>query len=142
MLLVTIVALGFTVSACTSGQHISAQQKRAVTDILKAPTDSTTPPSRAATTTAPAPTAPPTTSDASSSTSTSVTIAPEPSSPSGPPPNVVGQNLTDGENQLQAAGYGTAAHPWAASCATLNLIMQQVPPQDDSVQLYYCAKAS
>ena len=44
-----------------------------------------------------------------------------------------------GEQQLQIAGYGTAAHPWAGSCSTPNLIMQQVPPVDDDVQLFYCA---
>ncbi len=63
-------------------------------------------------------------------------------SPSGPPPDVVGQDLMTAENQLHAAGYSTTVHPWAASCGTLNLIMQQVPPQSDSVVLYYCTHAS
>lgn len=61
----------------------------------------------------------------------------------GPPPDVVGQSLTVAEQNLQAAGYGTAAHPWGGSCATPNQIMQQVPPSpDNEVQLYYCAQAS
>jgi hypothetical protein len=60
----------------------------------------------------------------------------------GAPPNVVGQSLSTAENQLGAAGYDTTAHPWGASCSTLNLVMQQVPPQGGTVQLFYCATAS
>jgi hypothetical protein len=54
----------------------------------------------------------------------------------------VGQSLAVAEQSLQAAGYGTAAHPWGGSCATPNRIMQQVPPSDDEVQLFYCAQTS
>jgi hypothetical protein len=55
---------------------------------------------------------------------------------------VVGQTLSNAEAQLQTSGYSTSAHPWEASCPTANVVMQQVPPQNDDVQLYYCATAS
>jgi len=39
-------------------------------------------------------------------------------------------------------GYSVAAHPWGASCSTLDLVMQQVPPQSGTIQLFYCANPS
>jgi hypothetical protein len=54
----------------------------------------------------------------------------------------VGQRLSAAEQKLAAAGYGTAAHPWGGSCTTPNAIMQQVPPAQDDVQLFYCANPS
>ena len=53
--------------------------------------------------------------------------------------DVVGESLSTGETQLQTAGYGISVHPWGGSCATANAISQQVPPQDDNVQTFYCA---
>ena len=50
--------------------------------------------------------------------------------------------LSNAETQLQTAGYSTAAHPWGASCSTLGLVMQQVPPQSGTIQLFYCATPS
>ena len=55
---------------------------------------------------------------------------------------MVGQSLSNAETQLQTAGYSTAAHPWGASCSTLGLVMQQVPPQSGTIQLFYCATPS
>lgn len=143
-----VLTLGCAVSACSSGPHVSAQQQRAVAGILQPPHSSTTAPARATTRTTTATHAGPDdgttpTGPSSSTPSTSVTTAP-PSSASSPgaAPNVVGQSLSAGESRLQAAGFGIAAHPWAASCSTANLIMQQVPPQDGNVQLFYCADPS
>ena len=140
--LLGVLALACTVSACSSGPHISAQERSAVAGILKSPSEPTTDPSRGSTTVPAAAQSTTTTSGGASSESTSVTTAPEAASPTGPPPDVVGQDLMTAENQLHAAGYSTTVHPWAASCGTLNLIMQQVPPQSDSVVLYYCTHAS
>ncbi|MFZ0249546.1 MAG: hypothetical protein WAL61_06340, partial [Acidimicrobiales bacterium] len=60
----------------------------------------------------------------------------------GPPPDVVGQDVTAAEQSLHSSGYSTAAHPWAASCSAMNVVMQQVPPRYDTVQLFYCASPS
>jgi hypothetical protein len=54
----------------------------------------------------------------------------------------VGQSLAAAEQKLAVAGYGTAAHPWGGSCGTPNAIMQQVPPEQGNVQLFYCANPS
>lgn len=142
-----VLTLACAVSACAAGPHISAQQKRAVAGILRDPASSTTAPFRGATTSTGATAQPATTSTTSegqgsspaptSVTTTTATTATTPSP--GAVPNVVGQSLSSAESQLQAAGYSTSAHPWAGSCPTVNLVMQQVPPQDDDVQLYYCA---
>jgi hypothetical protein len=71
--------------------------------------------------------------------SSAATTVPSASSPPAPAPNVLGQSLAAAEHKLAAAGYGTAAHPWGGSCTTPNAIMQQVPPAQGSVQLFYCA---
>jgi len=153
--LLLVPALACTVAACSTAPHVSAQQKRAVAEILQNPNNSTARSSgneKATATTTTAPSPPPSKSKSTStSTTSSSTVGPGSSSPpptstasSAPsaPPNVVGQNLSNAESQLQAVGYSVAAHPWGASCSTLDLVMQQVPPQSGTIQLFYCANPS
>jgi hypothetical protein len=142
-----VLTLACAVSACAAGPQISAQQKRAVAGILRDPASSTTAPFRGATTSTGATAQPATTSttseeQGSSPAPTSVTTTTATTPSPGAVPNVVGQSLSSAESRLQAAGYSTSAHAWAGSCPTVNRVMQQVPPQDDDVQLYYCAAAS
>jgi hypothetical protein len=145
----TVLALACTVSACASGPHASSQQKRTVAGILQPPGHADTQPSRGGPSVTPTtaatdqPTTSPTTTTAGAGSSPSPTSPPTSaagaSAAAGTAPDEVGQSLTSAETQLQAAGYTTAAHPWAATCSTPNLVMQQVPPQNGNVQLYYCA---
>lgn len=146
--LIGAVTLGCALSACASTPHISAREKHSVAGILQPSTGSSAPTrgKPTSTTTRPKPSSTPgggvTPSASSTPGTTPKTSAPAVVKPSGPPPNVVGQTLASGEQQLQAAGYGTAAHPWGGSCSAANQIMQQVPPEQDNVQLYYCVSAS
>jgi hypothetical protein len=89
-----------------------------------------------------------TTTTAAGGTQASVTTAPGATTsapahgPAVAPPNVVGQSQATAQGQLQAAGYDVAAHPWGGTCSTPGQVMQQVPPQDGTVQIYYCPTPS
>jgi hypothetical protein len=160
---VALLALAGTAAACSSGPQVTAQQKQAVAGILQAPKGSTSPsPTRRRTTKTT------TTTTASGATPTSTSVGPGSSSAPptsnapgagtsrssgqagsapttaapGAPPNVVGQSLSTAENQLGTAGYSANAQPWGGSCTTAGQVMQQVPPQGSTVQLFYCTKVT
>ena len=156
------MALAGTAAACSDPQ-VSAQQKRAVAGILQSPKASTRPSSghnAAATTTtvtskpgttpttsaagpgAASTTPTTTTSGAGSSPSSGSNGSTQSTSGSGSPPNVVGLSLSSAENQLGAAGFSASAQPWGGSCSTPGQVMQQVPPQSGTVQLFYCTKVT
>jgi hypothetical protein len=124
-----LLALAGTAVACSSGPQVTAQQKRAVSGVLGAPTTTSTP------------TTTPTSNAVGPGTSPSANSAGSSPTP-GAPPNVVGQSLPIAENRLGAAGFSASARPWGGSCSTLNQVMQQVPPQGGTVQLFYCPKVT
>src|ERR1700722_5569183 len=159
-----LLALAGTAAACSSGPQVTAQQKRAVAGILNTPKDSSTSSAKHRTTTktttstttasGATPTSPSVGPGTSSSQPTSTAPGAGSSPPSGQagsapttaapatPPNVVGQSLSGAANQLGTAGYSADAQPWGGSCSTPGQVMQQVPPQGSTVQLFYCTKVT
>lgn len=141
--MIGMVACACILSACSSGPKVSTEVQRPGASPQAHPTAST--PSTSRTTlgsSAPGAVSgghgsPPAVPGGSPTTTTSSA-----SSGPGPAPNVVGQSLVAAEQRLAAAGYNTAAHPWGGSCSTPNAIMQQVPPAQGSIQLFYCATPS
>jgi hypothetical protein len=141
------LALAAALSACASTPSISVHKgsapgtaKGSPTSVLTVGGSAPTTPAHSSPTVASSdPNAP---SGSGASPSTPTTTAPPTTSATGSVPDVVGQSLAAAEQALRAVGYSAAAHPWGGSCATPNQVMQQVPPADHEVQLYYCAAGS
>jgi PASTA domain len=150
---VAVCALLCSMSACAATPGISARPHGVGAGTVERPptsvTIATTSTSTSTTIVAPlSPTGSPqegkgqTRPGESGSATTTTTLAVPSTSTPGSPPDVVGQSLATAEENLQAAGLSTAAHPWGGSCSATNQVMQQVPPSNGEVQLYYCPGSS
>ncbi len=158
-----LLALAGTAAACSSGPQVTAQQKRAVAGILNAPKDSSTPSAKHRTTIRDDEHDDGVGCDAHLDLGRTggILIATDLDRPRGRElpavgpgrvrPDHGGAGSTAQRRRPEPVGGGESAgdrgvqrhaQPWGGSCSTPGQVMQQVPPQGSTVQLFYCTKVT